>query len=159
MRGPRHGSPFVAAAPGSPESQRAASRGGRRPGAHRHRRQSPTSRGVDAPAPPAPLSPGRPRGRVSPCALQPQRCWPGGAAGRWGRAGRSPLRSGGGPLRAPGKPGAGERRCPLLGLGATRGRRQKRVRRGGGGESPDPVAPPHPSGRRSPLSSGETREQ
>lgn len=164
VRGPRHESSFVAAAPGSPEFQRAASRGGHWPGAHRHwlfdlssLASEPNKSGRSCPGPSRTPSPRPPAGRVSPCGLQPQRCWPGGAAGRWGRAGRSPLRSGGGPLRAPGKPEAGERRCPLLGLGATRGRRQKRVR--GGERHPAPAAPPHPSGRRSPLSSGEAREQ
>lgn len=76
-------------------------------------------------------------------------------ARRWGRAGRSPLRSGGAPLQAQGKPEADEERCPLLGLGTTRRRRQKRV---SGGEShPDPMAPPHPSWQRTPFSLGETR--
>lgn len=79
--------------------------------------------------PPAPRPPSQPpAGWVSPCGLRWQRCWLGEAAGRWGRAGRSPLRSWGPPHRAPGKPEAGERRCPLLGLAATRGRRQKRVK-------------------------------
>lgn len=80
---------------------------------------------------PGPLPPPRPPPPVAwvlPCGLRWQRCWPGAAAGRWGRAGRSPLRSGEPPHRAPGKPEAGERRCPLLGLAATRGRRQKRVK-------------------------------
>lgn len=72
--------------------------------------------------------------------------------------GRSPLRFGEPPRRSPGKPEAGERRCPLLGLGATRGRRQKRVRVGK--ESyPDPR--PRPGGQRTPSSrekmEGDTR--
>lgn len=42
-----------------------------------------------------PSSPSQPpTGWVSPCGLRWQRCWLGEAAGRWGRAGRSPLRSG-----------------------------------------------------------------
>lgn len=83
------------------------------------------------------------RSRVSPCGLRWQRCWPGEAAGRWERAGRSPLRFGEPPRRSPGKPEAGERRCPLLGLGDTRGRRQKRVRVGRK-ESPRPPPSPPP---------------
>lgn len=157
MRGPRHESSFVAAAPGSPEFQRAASRGGHWPGAHRHwlfdlssLASEPNKSGRSCPGPSRTPSPRPPAGRVSPCGLQPQRCWPGGAAGRWGRAGRSPLRSGGGPLRAPGKPEAGERRCPLLGLGATRGRRQKRVRGEKGTRPPRPRPTPRDGEARSP---------
>lgn len=91
-------------------------------------RQNPASPGIYAPGPSRTPSPWPPAGWVSPCGLRQQRCWPGGAAGRWGKAGRSPLQSGEPPLQAPGKPEADERRCPLLGLGTTRGRRQKRVR-------------------------------
>lgn len=158
MRGPRHESSFVAAAPGSPSS------GGRRPGAAAGQGRpdpgtrtspllasEPNKSGRSCPGPSRTPHPRPPAGRVSPCGLQPQRCWPGGAAGRWGRAGRSPLRSGGGPLRAPGKPEADERRCPLLGLGATRGRRQKRVR----GEKV--TRPPGPPGPRPTPRDGEAR--
>lgn len=103
-----------------------------------------------------PSSPSQPpTGWVSPCGLRWQRCWLGEAAGRWGRAGRSPLRSGGPPHQAPGKPEAGGRRCPLLGLAATRGRRQKRVKGEKVTGTPWPrPAPPHPSRLRSPLSPG-----
>lgn len=141
VRGPCHESSFVAAALGSPKFQRAASRTSHWPGAWRHphfdlspvsRLQNPPSPGAGAPGPspgPRPPSPSQPpAGWVSPCGLRWQRCWLGEAAGRWGKAGQSPLRSGGPPHRAPGKPEAGERRCPLLGLAATRGRRQKRVK-------------------------------
>ena len=134
VRGPCHESSFVAAALGSLKFQRAASRRGHWRGDTRTSTSLPSPARiipqVRAPvprAPPAPLSP-PPAAWVLPCGLRWQRCWPGAAAGRWGRAGRSPLRSGGPPHRAPGKPEAGERRCPLLGLAATRGRRQKRVK-------------------------------
>lgn len=158
VRGPRHESSFVAAAPGSPELQRAASRGGHWPWPYRHWHfdlsslaSEPNKSGCGCPGPSRTPVPRPPAGRVSPCGLQPQRCWPGGAAGRWGRAGRSPLRSGGGPLRAPpGKPEADERRCPLLGLGATRGRRQKRVRGGESHRTPWPRPTPRDAGARSP---------
>lgn len=108
-------------------------------------RQNHTSPGVYASGPSRTPPPWLPAGWVSPCGLRQQRCWPGGAAGRWGRADRSPLRSGAPQLRAPGKPEADERRCPLLGLGATRGRRQKRVR--GEKDTQTPWPRPTPLGR------------
>lgn len=118
------------------------------------RRQNTTVRVFMPRAPPAPLPPGLPRGWVSPCALRRQRCWPGEAAGRSGRAGRSPLRSGEPPHRAPGKPEADERRCPLLGLGATRKRRQKRVRGEKVTQTPSPRPTPLGSEPRSPEETG-----
>lgn len=102
----------------------------------RQNRSSP----VFMPGPSRTPSPGPPSGLVSPCGLRRQRCWPGEAAGRWGRAGRSPLRSEGPRAEPRGKTEADEWRCPLLGLGTTRGRRQKRVR----GESPRPRRPAPP---------------
>lgn len=120
------------------------------------RRQNPTVRVLIPRAPPAPLPPGLPRGWFSPCGQRRQRCWPGEAAGRSGRAGRSPLRSGEPRHRAPGKPEADERRCPLLGLGATRGRRQKRVRGEKVTQTPSPRPTPLGSEPRSPWERGRT---
>ena len=110
---------------------------------------SPKSEGsCPGPLPPRLLA--LPAGWISPCGLRRQRCWPGEAAGRWGRAGRSPLRSGGPLHRAPGKPEADERRCPLLGLAATRGRRQKRVKGKKVTRTPWPRPTPLGCGARSP---------
>lgn len=145
-RGPRHESPLWQQL-------------GARPSCRGRRRGQAPARGVEHSALSShsqdPTSPGSawhpPRSRVSPCGLRWQRCWPGEAAGRWERVGRSPLRFGEPPRRSPGKPEAGERRCPLLGLGATRGRRQKRVRVGEESH-PDPPRPrPRPGGQRTPF--------